>query len=457
MKKIVLASAFLIFLVAAAYVASDWLGWQVETGPPAEGSVILISLDTLRADMLNTYGYDEYPTSPFLDSFAAENVLFENSFVQEPRTLTSHMSMLTGLFPQHHKVDDEAVLDDEIPTIPSLLRELGYKTQAFVDGGFVDSHWGFDRGFDGYEDEDRRGLKGTIPRAIRWLRSNAHQRFFLFLHSYDVHSTGAMPYYPAPEPFEGIFSGTIDSDLKSDDMKEFARKWESRKENLSDDDRSYIKATYADGIRHVDAQLELFFDYLKRSGIYDSALIIVWSDHGEGLYDHDAWTHGELYDHTIRVPLLMRIPGYGRAGQRVRSVVSSIDLAPTILEFVNYPTTVSMDGESVLGFLSKDEGNGVAYSIRSRLGAKLFSIRTRRYHLIWDGNTNQSEFFDLEVDPEERANLFPSGLAAESALQDQLFSWIETYERARAEGPREENTLIDPVMRRRLRALGYVR
>jgi arylsulfatase A-like enzyme len=327
------------------------------------------------------------------------------------------MSLLTGMFPQQHKVQDQAVLPDEIPTIASLLRELGYRTQAFVDDGFMNSRWGFDRGFDDYDDRQRSGLARTIPRAIRWLRSNAHERFFLFLHTYDAHSTGAMPYYHAPAPFEGAFSAPIDSHLRSGDMKEFKQKWEAKKDRLSDDDLRFIQASYAEGIRYIDDQLESFL---------------------------------------IRVPLLIRAPGYGERGQRIESVVSSIDIAPTILEFVGYPETVPMDGKSMLGLPARDDEDGVAYSIRTRLGAKRFSIRSRRYHFLWDGDTEESQFFDLHTDPREETNLSPSVLTAEATLRGRLLSWMERYYEERAEGTAEENVLDDPVIRRRLRALGYL-
>ncbi len=153
--------------------------------------IILISLDTLRADMLTPYGYEKYPTSPFLDSFAGESILFENCIVQEPRTLTSHMCLFTGLYPQNHGVKPDVALHEDIPTLASLLKESGYRTKAFVDGGWLTRTWGFSRGFDHYQNQEKAGFEKTIPEAKDWLKQQPDGDYFLFLHTYDIHSKGA--------------------------------------------------------------------------------------------------------------------------------------------------------------------------------------------------------------------------------------------------------------------------
>jgi len=444
-----------IAVVVMAYVSILRLS---SDGTPPRGSIILISLDTLRADMLGAYGYEEYPTSPFLDSFAAESVLFENAIVTEPRTLTSHMSLFTGLDPQHHKVQDETTLPEGIPTLAALLKELGFTTQAFVDDGWLERRWGFDRGFDGYVDDSKRGLEASIDLATDWLESNRDRRFFLFLHTYEVHSTGGRPYYRSPRPFRGLFSQGIEADLASNDSKEFKAKWEARGKTLSEDDKRYIRASYAEGIRYCDELLESFFEYLKQARLYDSSTIIVWSDHGEALFEQeDLWGHANVFNQTITVPLLMKLPEHDAAGKRVRSVVSTVDLAPTILDLAGDPGSVDMDGKSVLDLLSNDNGEGVAYTIRTRRKHRLFSVRSRKHHYIWNGRQDQHFFFDVEDDPLAQNNLYPSGLPEESRLQDQLFKWIVEYDRAREGTARPDGAVtIDDEVRTRLKALGYL-
>ena len=193
----------------------------------------------------------------------------------------------------------------------------------------------------------------------------------------------------------------------------------------------------------------------KQKGLYDSTVIIIWSDHGEALMEHGKWGHGDLYDDVIRVPLLIRIPSVEGNGRSIRSVVQGIDLAPAILELAGYPSAIRMDGVSFLDLLESDDRDDYAFSIRVRARNRLFSIRDRRYHFIWNGASDESSFFDLETDPEEMNNLFPSGLEAETRLQKDLMQWIEAYEQVRAESAPGE-PILDEGMRRKLRSLGYL-
>lgn len=431
--------------------------WACSGKLPAPERIILISIDTLRADYVGAYGYTRFPTSPHLDAFAAANLLFDASIVVEPFTLTSHMSLLTGLFPQHHRVRGKAALSGSIPTLASLLRAQGHVTQAFVDGGYLDRHWGFDQGFDDYRQADGKGLQAILPQAVDWIERHRDRRFFLFLHTYDVHSRGLAPYYESPAPFRGAFSAGSGSDLESTTRAEFVARWQEKAANLSAADEDYIRSTYAEGVRFVDEELGRLFAFLEASGLYDDALVIVWSDHGEGLYDHELWAHGELYDHTIRVPLLMKIPG-AAGGKRIRSVVSAVDILPTVLELARAPLPGRLDGRSLLPLLRDDPGGGAAFSIQARHRQRLFSIRSAREHYISDLVGPGTFFFDLREDPAERENLSPSGAAREAALAERLAGWIGAYDAARREKTvrREPEQALGPELRDRLRALGYV-
>jgi len=416
-------------------------------------SVLLISLDTLRADMLGAYGYARYPTSPFLDSFAAENILFENAIVQEPRTLTSHMSLLTGLYPHNHGVVDETRLGAEVPTLAELMKERGYRTQAFVDGGYLQARWGFEKGFDGYRDK-RVGGEKIFERGRQWLQRNGDEPFFLFLHTYEIHCEGHWPYYASPPPFAGMFSEGLESPLRAETEEEFGERWTEHGESLDEDDYAYLKATYAEGIRHVDQLVSDFFDFLEERGLLEGLLVVIWSDHGEGLFDHGRWSHGELYDHTLRVPLLVRLPGWEGGPIRVRSTVSSIDIAPTILQLVGGPAPPPMDGTSLLGLLQEEEGERLAFSVRAKKDARLFSVRSSTAHFIWDDNDEAGYFFDLQADPFERENLF--GQRGEAGgLRPRLNDWMEEWGSS-LEGPERETQDLDDDTLRDLRALGYV-
>lgn len=448
--------------VLGCLIVATWLGGcgreKRTTEPQPPHAVILISIDTLRADYLGAYGYDAYPTSPFLDSFASDNILFENSFVVEPRTLTSHMSLMTGLYPQHHGVVDTTVLAGEIPTLASLLREQGYRTQAFTDGAWMDRDWGLDRGFDHYVVYNHQGFRKILPNAIQWLAKNGKEKFFLFLHTYDVHNRGSAPRYQSPSPYSGMFSNGSGSVLDTERGRGFRKRFGSIPKPLEGVDRDYVRATYAEGVRYVDDRLKELFEALRREGLYDRALIIVWSDHGEGLYDHADWSHGELFDHTVQVPLIMKIPGREGGGSRVRSVVSSIDLAPTILDLVGASIPASMEGTSLLPLLeSERESNaGEVFSLRTKSGQRLFSIRNDRFRLIRDENADETLFFDLDVDPNEQNNLSPSGMQAEVELGKRLARWIEEHDQARSLAKHGTEVHVDSKTTDELRALGYV-
>lgn len=393
---------------------------------PSVERVVLISLDTLRADMLGAYGYDALPTSPVIDAFAREGILFESSYTTEPWTLTSHMSLFTGLYPQNHGVTEATLLAPETATLAELLRERGLRTQAFAGGGYVHGSWGFDRGFEGYVDSNLRGLEVALPRALQWLRQNGDQPFFLFLHTYDVHSKGPAPFYRTHPPYYRMFSAEVESDLNVFDEDEFRRRVEASSGALSPEDRRYIKATYAEGIRYVDSKLGELFTFMRRRGLYDDALIILWSDHGEGLYDHVTASHGEVYTHTIRVPLIIRLPGGEKAGLRIATPVSSVDLAPTILSLVG-ARTPRMDGESLLELIEGEEQDRVAYAYRTKRGARLYSVSGPRHHYFWDARTDRRHFFDRSADPGERRNLAGKQLAAEEQMHRLVTRWIEEH------------------------------
>jgi arylsulfatase A-like enzyme len=299
-----------------------------------------------------------------------------------------------------------------------------------------------------------KGFRRLLPKALAWVRAHRNERFFLFLHTYDVHSKGPLPQYVSPPPFRGAFSDSYDTDLNVLDWNAFAERFRRRGGELSEPDKEYIRATYAEGVRFVDEELKQFFDSMKKEGVYEGSLILIWSDHGEGLFDHDSWVHGELYDHTIRVPLLMKAPGV-EGGKRVRSVVSAVDIAPTILELARAPIPDGLDGRSLLPLLRKDRGEGAAFTTHDRGRVRLFSIRSALHHYIWDAKTSKSYLFDLREDPREERNLSPSSTEIEEDLRRRLLAWVDEYNRARnaAVGRLEPPS---PDVRERLRALGYV-
>jgi arylsulfatase A-like enzyme len=420
-------------------------------GPPT--AIILISLDTLRADYLNLYGHSEFETSPFLDSFAADNVVFDSSIVVEPRTLTSHISLMTGLYPHRHKVQDETKLPVGIRTLASELKAHGYRTGGFADGAYLNPHWGISRGFVEYRGSETRGFAKIIPEAVDWLERNGEGKFFLFLHTYDVHSKRTtFPFYFSPAPYRGTLSQGLGAEGPTADPR-------SLKSELSEEEIRFVRARYAEGVRYVDEQLKLFFQYLKQKGIYERALIVLWSDHGDGLFDHEIWSHGEVYEHTVRTPLIMKIPGV--RARRVSQVVSAVDVMPTILDLAGVPLPATADGSRVDGrtlvpYIDGEEATGEAYAIRTKKGVRLFSIRSGSHHLLWDGNLDQYSLFNVAEDPGEVADLYPTGSEIEQHLRSRLQARVAEHDRAFMDGEEFEDTETSPEVEAQLEALGYL-
>ncbi len=448
------SSLALAFLGLATLLAAS----ACTTAPPAAtfevpDAIVLISLDTLRADYLNTYGYTRFATTPFLDRFAAENALFERAYITEPWTLTSHMSLLTGLH-WRHGVRVGAPLAPGIPTLAARLKAHGYRTQAFVDGGWVKPSWGFDRGFDGFGVHENAGLARIRPDAEAWLEQHRAERFFLFLHTYDVHSAGPIPLYVSPEPIGGSFSGANQPGLCQETFQRIPR--ENLTKGFSAEEIECIRAAYAEGVRYVDSQLEELFTFLKKIGRYDRTLIVVWSDHGDGLFDHEDWSHGEVFEHTIHVPFVMKIPGQATGGRRFRTMTSSPDIMPTILELAGAPVPPGLDGTSLLPLFRDDPGGGLALSKRVKEPTRVYSVRGPRYHYVRDAVRDRTYFFDLERDPREAKNLHPSTLPEEKDMAGRVTAWIEEMAAAEQVKVPVPQLTLDRATEERLKALGYL-
>lgn len=339
MLPLVLLS-FLLFLTACGTEVEE----KVEV-PRATRGYILISLDTLRADRLGSYGY-EPPTSPFLDRLAAERaVLFEQAWVQYPSTLTSHMSMLTGLYPGEHGVyPPYSFLSKDIPMLPEVFQGAGFRTGAVTEGGFMRGRYGFRRGFEHFQARDRRkpdDVEKTFERGLRFLRGLGEEdNFFLFLHTYATHA----PYDPPQRLRDLFWEGEVPENAffpSGDALTEH----NNRGDLLDDDVRDYFNALYDAGIRYLDEVLESFFNEVDVMGLMDDITVVITSDHGEELQDHGRMNHTQLYEEILRVPLLVIHPDVAPA--RRSQPVESIDIMPTLLEIAGLPPT-PLSGQSLV-------------------------------------------------------------------------------------------------------------
>ena len=449
-----LALVALLLVACSAESAPDPTAASIPASAPpkSDRSIILISLDTLRADYIGLYGYRKHRTSPTLDAFARESVVFDASMVTEPVTLTSHMGLMTGLYPHHHGVSDTSKLPAGIATLAERLRGFGYATRAHADGGYMRPRWGIDRGFDHYRGNQRRGARRVFKEPRTWIREHQNRPFFLFLHVYDAHNVGKGPRYVAKRPFRGLFSRRLRSRSTAAVVKSMVPHFLA-----TDRDKAFIRATYAESVRDLDAQIRDLFAFLKRRGVWDDALIILWSDHGEGLFDHGTFGHDQVFEHTARSVLMMKVPGV-EGGRRVASVVREIDILPTILELVGAPPVEGIDGRSFAALLRGEATHeGFAITKLTRSTKRLFSLRTDTHRYIWDGNTNESFLFDHRVDPDETQNLSPSGGDLEAGLHVRVLAWMEEYDSTMATRAQAQPAVpLDAETRDALEALGYL-
>ena len=324
---------------ALALAALPGCGRGAASRPPAESQpplprvtrgYVLISIDTLRADHLGCYGYPR-PTSPFLDELARRATLFEEAYAPYPSTLVSHMSIFTGLYPREHGVlPPSSVLSPAVETLPEVFQRHGFRTAGFTEGGYVSGRFGFRRGFDVFVSRDRnrdRLVARTFRRALDFVAGLApRDRFFLFLHTYAVHTP-----YDAPEEYRRLFwRGDPPEDAIPASGPSLSRQnmtGERPRQAVID----WLEARYDAGIRQTDDVLRHFFAELQRLGLADQVTVAITADHGEEFMEHGLFNHTQLYRETLHVPLLVVHPDQ-RSAVRQGGIVQLVDLAPTFYE-----------------------------------------------------------------------------------------------------------------------------
>jgi arylsulfatase A-like enzyme len=374
-------------------------------------NIILISMDTLRADHLGSYGYHR-DTSPELDRMAQGGVLFKWAVAQAPYTLPSHMSLLTSRYPSFHKVNKprESYLNSEITTLAEILYNQGYRTWALVGGGQVSQAYGFAEGFEAYIAYS--SLQGDVNMKVRetisFLEREKENKFFIFFHSYQTHT----PYTPPP-PYDEMFGieyqGSIDGEIETIEAIN------DGSIEISQADLERIVALYDGEIREADDSLAELFEYLKREGLESKTLVVFTSDHGEEFGEHGkVGTHSRtLHDEVLRVPLIFKLPGTIHEGRIVEKQVQSLDIMPTVLELVGVDDREGLQGTSLVKWLAGEtETTSPTEAFSERLAADgniLRSVRDSRFKYIFRNNRKTEEedhfYFDLEADPREQESL----------------------------------------------------
>jgi arylsulfatase A-like enzyme len=438
--------------------------WADAPRRPGTRNVILLSIDTLRADHLSAYGYQR-DTSPFIARrFAEGGTFFDHLVASATITTPSHASMFTALSPAAHgAVHGVKRLPKQIPTLAELVRHAGIETAAFTEDGWLGVEQGFGRGFNRYIEnksahimEPTGQADRTFGQARAWLLRNADRPFFLFIHTFQVHT----PYAPPPDYQQLFLDG---GDVEIPPHLEWMTKYDQE-------------------IRYTDDELAKLFETIDALGLAENTVFILTSDHGEAFLEHGLLEHGSLLtDEVVRVPLMFWGAGIP-AGRRVDATVSHVDLLPTILEILGVGEPPAREGTSLLA-LVEGSGDGAAFDRRpvyseSRLGYALgpdrmlhdfptpsFLVRVGDLKLARypqkDG-TMKYELYDVAADPLERHNLYHGDDERVRPLEDLLEKYDPRGERIRTRllGGRpaedQEPVMLDPEQEEKLRALGYV-
>ena len=404
--------------IASALMAGEMIG---SAPKPAPRNLLLITLDTMRADRLPVYGFQGVET-PALDRIAADGLVFEEAYAAVPLTLPSHASILTGLYPPRLGVRDNASppLSDQFTTLAEALQKHGLRTAAFVASGVLSPGRGLAQGFEHYSDSAPTHCPGAPARrragevtddALNWLAANGEAPFFVWMHLFDTHR----PY------------------------------------DLPDDYKDRHLDPYLDAIAYEDSQIARVLDNLDARGLTQKTVIVVVGDHGESMGGHGEESHGLfVYQEALRVPFIVRGPGV--SPRRATSVARLVDVTPTVLNLFGVTATTAMDGVSLAGAGARQNDDPPLEVYAESMYAQRFgwsplrSLRADRYKLI---DASRPELFDLDRDPVEARDI----AAEHPAVVDAMRRRLRSFDPQR---PSTNDHPVDRSVRERIASLGYV-
>ncbi len=439
---------------AAGDAAAPGGGGRAAAPDLGHANVIIISLDTLRADAVSMLGGPD-GISPALARFASECVLFRQARSQAPHTAPSHMTLFTSTFPSVHGVQNVAFDKDEagakkativplpasIPTLAEVLTAAGFRSIGLTDGGNLNPPHGFDRGFEHYT-YALAGAEAQVDDALPWIEQLAAPgavRFFLFWHTYQVHA----PYVPpdaflqrwAPADYDGLMKARI-AQLQGKSFKErFGLMkdvfWKDR-DTFGPPEARYLRGLYNGNVAFTDSQVDRLLEALRKSGALETSIVVLLSDHGEEFFEHGRWQHEQVYEECLRVPLMVRLPGQWGAGRQIDTPVGLIDVMPTLLDLLALdtgplalPGPVRHDGQSfakalldnrepeprpIVSELIASHGGNLDWQIAVHVNGMTAIFDELRGERLPDKSVRYVRMlFDLRSDPEQAHDLVPGG------------------------------------------------
>jgi len=429
---------------------------DVVAPPAADLDVVLVSIDTLRADHLGSYGYPR-PTSPHLDQLAERGVVFERAMAHAPSTLPSHVSIFTSTLPIEHRVmvSTESPLPDDLPSVAEIFVDAGYRTAAFHSGGQLTDDLSIDRGFEAWENLGE-AFAPIVARGCAWL-AESDQPAFVFLHTYEIHH----PYRPRPDLlalFDEGYDGPLPAHIEIEEHLRAINPGSGERLEVDARDLAHIVATYDAELRSVDESIGRLVECIAKRGRLDRTVFAITSDHGEEFGEHGwvGWHSHTLFDELLHVPLILRLPGDHGAGRRVAETVRSIDIAPTLLDAVSIQRPRGFRGRSLLPFARGEkpttrpaEAIAIAARDHPELLPQLISVRSSSHKLIG------SVLYDLADDPGETTDVAAHAPEVVHDLARHREAALALARPVRS-GLANDERRLDAKTREQLRALGYL-
>jgi arylsulfatase A-like enzyme len=445
-------------------------GGPVRLPPPPRPHLLLISLDTVRADALGSYSGATPSRTPSLDALAARGVRFERALAPIAFTLPSHMTMFTGLYPDAHGVVDKTTrLSAAVRTLPELLRDAGYQSFGLASNAWMNGDYGFARGFARYaqlrfakSEEVYADRVNAEALALLDREAEPGHPIFLFLHYLDAHSDWKELPYDSPP--------ALRADLPTSPREfctpaggcatRFLLALDRARSPVPEELRAKLHELYRRGVQALDAELGRLFEALVARGFLQHAIVVVTSDHGEEFREHGRFGHAQTYDESLSVPLIAAFPDGRDAGRVVGAPVELVDLLPTLLDWLGLPAPPGAQGQSlaVLARGAADARTRAPALAQDKGVPTRYALRGPRFKLVRDTASGAEELYDLAADPGERTNLAATETERASALRALLETRLAAVRAAAAARRPDPNPapVLTPEDERQLREIGYL-